>query len=93
MHIEVEGKKYFDRVIKTIEATIRKMDNGYARDEALDKFLTSSKFVNEFCGVISTHFKGMSDWRIMRDEDLTDSTSMCNIIRAGNRSKYRILTG
>ena len=75
MHIEVEGKKYFDRLIKTREASIRKMTKGYARDEALDKFLTSSKFVNEFCGVISTHFKGMSDWRIMRDEELTDSTA------------------
>ena len=74
MHIETEGKKYFDMLLKTREATIRKMDDEYAREEELDKFLTSSKFVNEFCSVISKHFKGTSDWRVMRNDEFSDNT-------------------
>lgn len=77
MHIEVEGRKYLDKIILSTEAGIKKKykNNKDVRNDELDKLSTSTRFLNEFCKVVSKNFNAASDWRIMRDTDLTDGTA------------------
>ena len=71
MQIEVVGRKYLDKLIDTIASELKKTNNY----DALDKLSTSILFLDEFCKDVSKHFIACSDWRIMRDEDLTKSTA------------------
>lgn len=77
MHIEVEGRKYLDKIILSTEKEIKKKykNNKVVRNEELDKLSTSTIFLNEFCKVVSKNFICGSDWRIMRDTDVTDGTA------------------
>lgn len=76
MHIETEGFEYLEKIIDATKADIQKKyeNNKDECNEELLKLTATTSLLGEMWKNISSHFISSSDWRIMRDDEITDGT-------------------